>query len=74
MRELVRQAMEEGALGIANGVLSFMLVIGLLPILEYLFKIPTDITLLTYTRRIPLSRPIVAQWKGPFKVPCLWVA
>ncbi|NQT07392.1 MAG: HDIG domain-containing protein [Candidatus Omnitrophica bacterium] len=36
----------EGLLGMVNGVISFLLVIGLLPILEYLFKIPTDISLL----------------------------
>ena len=36
----------EAMLGIGNGLISFMLVIGILPVLEYLFKIPTDITLL----------------------------
>ena len=36
----------EAGLGLLNGILSFFLAYGFLPILEYIFKIPTDITLL----------------------------
>ncbi|MFH1753711.1 MAG: HDIG domain-containing metalloprotein, partial [Candidatus Omnitrophota bacterium] len=36
----------EAGLGMLNGILSFFLAYGFLPILEYIFKIPTDITLL----------------------------
>lgn len=41
-----RLFIHEGFLGMSNGLISFLLVTGLLPALEYLFKIPTDITLL----------------------------
>lgn len=38
--------LKESSLGITNGLASFMLVMALLPVCEYIFKIPTDITLL----------------------------
>ena len=46
----------EGMWGLLNGFLSFFIVIGLLPILEYLFKITTDITLLELS---DLNHPIL---------------
>lgn len=53
-----RLLLGEGGLGMLNGLLSFLLVIGLLPILEYLFKIPTDITLLELS---DLNHPLLKE-------------
>ncbi|MBL7068860.1 MAG: HDIG domain-containing protein [Candidatus Omnitrophica bacterium] len=48
----------EGGLGALNGLMSFLLVIGILPIFEYLFKIPTDITLLELS---DLNHPLLKE-------------
>lgn len=48
----------EGLVGIGNGLASFLLVIGLLPVLEYIFKIPTEITLLELS---DLNHPLLKE-------------
>ena len=48
----------ESGLGVLNGLISFLLAIGLLPIFEYLFKIPTDITLLELS---DLNHPVLKE-------------
>lgn len=53
-----RLFLTEGVLGVVNGLLSFLLVMGLLPIFEYIFKIITDITLLELS---DLNHPLLKQ-------------
>jgi len=50
--------LREGGLGGLNGLISFLLVIGLLPVFEYIFKIPTDITLLEMS---DLNHPLLKE-------------
>ncbi len=57
----------EGGLGMLNGLISFLLVIGLLPVFEYLFKIPTDITLLELSDlNHPLLKEMVTKAPGTY--------
>jgi len=57
----------EGLWGLLNGLISFLLVMGLLPIFEYLFKIPTDITLLELSDlNHPLLKAISTRAPGTY--------
>lgn len=50
--------LQEGAFGIANGILSSFIVIGFLPIFEYIFSLITNITLLELS---DLSHPLLKE-------------
>jgi len=54
----LRLFLAEGGMGLMNGLLSYLLVFGFLPMLEYLFKIPTDISLLELS---DLNHPLLKE-------------
>lgn len=53
-----RLFLPEGLLGLGSGIVSFFLCFGFIPILEYVFKIPTDITLLELS---DLNHPLLKE-------------
>jgi membrane-associated HD superfamily phosphohydrolase len=56
--------------GLAGGIISIFIVMGLLPIYEYIFKITTDITLLELSDlNHPLLKELTLKAPGPISIP-----
>ncbi|MDP8298616.1 MAG: HDIG domain-containing protein [Candidatus Tantalella remota] len=58
---------KDGAWGIASGILSGFIVMGLLPVFEYLFKVPTNISLLELSDlNHPLLKKLAIEAPGTY--------